>query len=622
MSGFLDRLRKRKSLMGVLAIAAMVTVLTLFAGCSDDDDDDFIAGEEENSIRFSEINVPVTDAEKRTVLASDKATINGDEKEIGYHVMMRSGDMIGGTQFGLVLDQNGVPVVNNDGRQYISNSNDFSSLLHVGDKLFNLTHFESRPGAMYLTELDQDPDTGMLTPVSTQNVDFSEWGGLWVPCAGSVTPWGTHLGSQEYPPDARTYAEAETPDDLPDYDKPMYRYFGIVDPFADSVTLEQIKAVFNPYAYGYPMEVEVFEDATYNVTEHYAMGRVALELAYVMPDRRTAFLTDDGTNVGLFMFVADEPGDLSAGRLYIAQWNQTGTENGGTANIQWMPMGHATHEEIAAAVDSGVTFDDIFATAEPADDYTCPVGYTSVNTEAGQECLMVKEGMETIASRVETRRYGAMMGGTTEFRKMEGVTYDEDKNRFYVAMSEVARGMEDFQRSGEDNDQYDRGGWNQIAVPHNLCGTVYSMDLGTDETIGSSYVPVNMVGMVSGIMTEYPDDSPYANNTCDVDGIANPDNITYLPGYNTLIIGEDTGSGHQNDVIWSFNTDTGELTRVQSTPYGSETTSPYFYPNINGFAYIMSVIQHPYGESDQDKLVDDSDAMAYVGYIGPMPAMD
>lgn len=235
---------------------------------------------------------------------------------------------------------------------------------------------------------------------------------------------------------------------------------------------------------------------------------------------------------------------------------------------------------------------------------------------------MVKEGMETIASRVETRRYGAMMGGTTEFRKMEGVTYDEDKNRFYVAMSEVARGMEDFQRSGEDNDQYDRGGWNQIAVPHNLCGTVYSMDLGTDETIGSSYVPVNMVGMVSGIMTEYPDDSPYANNTCDVDGIANPDNITYLPGYNTLIIGEDTGSGHQNDVIWSFNTDTGELTRVQSTPYGSETTSPYFYPNINGFAYIMSVIQHPYGESDQDKLVDDSDAMAYVGYIGPMPAMD
>jgi hypothetical protein len=27
-----------------------------------------------------------------------------------------------------------------------------------------------------------------------QPVDWSEWGGLWLPCAGSVTPWGTHLG--------------------------------------------------------------------------------------------------------------------------------------------------------------------------------------------------------------------------------------------------------------------------------------------------------------------------------------------------------------------------------------------------------------------------------------------
>jgi hypothetical protein len=35
----------------------------------------------------------------------------------------------------------------------------------------------------------------------------------------------------------------------------------------------------------------------------------------------------------------------------------------------------------------------------------------------------------------------------------------------------------------------------------------------------------------------------------------------------------------------------------------------------------MSVIQHPYGESDRDKLADSSDAAAYVGFIGPMPAM-
>ncbi len=32
--------------------------------------------------------------------------------------------------------------------------------------------------------------------------------------------------------------------------------------------------------------------------KHYLLGRIAIELAYVMPDRRTVYTTDDGTNVG------------------------------------------------------------------------------------------------------------------------------------------------------------------------------------------------------------------------------------------------------------------------------------------------------------------------------------
>ncbi len=67
---------------------------------------------------------------------------------------------------------------------------------------------------------------------------------------------------------------------------------------------------------------------------------------------------------------------------------------------------------------------------------------------------------------------------------------------------------------------------------------------------------------------------------------------------------------------------TDSLTRIQTTPYGSETTSPYFYPNINGHGYLMSVVQHPYGESDMDKLGDPADARAYTGYIGPLPVME
>ena len=77
---------------------------------------------------------------------------------------------------------------------------------------------------------------------------------------------------------------------------------------------------------------------------------------------------------------------------------------------------------------------------------------------------------------------------------------------------------------------------------------------------------------------------------------------------------------HQNDVIWAYNLDSAELTRLQTTPYGSETTSPYFYPNINGFGYLMSVIQHPFGESDEDKLEEADEAFGYTGFVGPFPA--
>jgi len=223
--------------------------------------------------------------------------------------------------------------------------------------------------------------------------------------------------------------------------------------------------------------------------------------------------------------------------------------------------------------------------------------------------------METIASRLEARRYAAMKGATTEFRKEEGITFDPDHKRLYVAMSQVAKGM-------EDGTKYDKGGPNHVRLPRNKCGVVYGLDIRPDATIGSDYVAANMYGVVSGTMRTYPQDSDFANNTCDINGIANPDNITYMAGRDTLIIGEDTGSGHQNDAIWAYNMTNGSLTRIQTTPYGAETTSPYFYPNINGHAYLMSVIQHPYGESDGDKLSDSAEAKAYTGYIGPLPAMD
>lgn len=570
---------------------------------------------------FAAVQAPETDAEKRGILASDQVIIDGNAYAIGYNTILRSGESAGTGTFGLIYNQAGEVITFEDGSQKLSDDNDFSSLIPHGDKLFMISGFESKPGGTYVTELAQDPLTGALSPLSTKPVDTSAWGGQWMHCAGSVTPWNTHLGSEEYEPDARGWdpATGELEDD--------WAWAPQMDYFADPTEA-------TPYNFGFLIEVAVTgEDmggGTFaeNVAfqKHYAAGRIAVELGYVMPDEKTVYISDDGTNVGLFMFKADNAGDLSSGTLYGAKWVQTSAENGGAANLEWIDLGHATSDAVKELIDSRITFDQIFDAVDPNEDGTCAAGYTSVNTTWGQECLMVKEGMELAASRLETRRYAAMLGVTTEFRKMEGITRNPETNTLYVAMSEVSRGMEDFMKYGSPSTSYDQGGPNDVKLPFNSCGVVYALDL--DE----QYTATNMYGLVAGRPTQaydeassippYAEDGPFANNKCDLDAIANPDNITYIPGYDTLIIGEDTGGGHQNDAIWSYNLNTERLTRIQTTPYGSETTSPYFYPNIGGFAYLMSVVQHPFGESDEDELQTEDEGRAYTGYMGAMPALD
>ena len=156
-------------------------------------------------------------------------------------------------------------------------------------------------------------------------------------------------------------------------------------------------------------------------------------------------------------------------------------------------------------------------------------------------------------------------------------------------------------------------GRNDIRLEYNNCGAVYALDIEKNST--SDYAAKNMYAIVAGMPKSYDENSSYANNSCDINGISSPDNISYIQNANTLLIGEDT-SGHQNDLVWAFNTKTGKLQdRIASTPYGSETTSVYWQPNINRFSYINFVTQHPFGESDEDKIVNPDDVQSYVGYI-------
>jgi hypothetical protein len=88
-------------------------------------------------------------------------------------------------------------------------------------------------------------------------VDWSEYGGVWIPCAGSVTPWKSHLGSEEYEPDARVLADFVKKNATGNswtgqrFASWPNMYLGL----PETTTNEEVAKKWFPYNYGYPWEV-------------------------------------------------------------------------------------------------------------------------------------------------------------------------------------------------------------------------------------------------------------------------------------------------------------------------------------------------------------------------------
>jgi hypothetical protein len=191
------------------------------------------------------------------------------DAEFEYNTLARSGQKFGSNTFGMITDKKG-------GEIEVSHNPDFASILTKYDgKLYMVTQFESpRPGVAYFSELEQDAD-GKLKMVSASPMDFSSMGGLWIPCAGSVSPWGSHIGSEEYEPDARAFFSSENPTENGNI-KDFMRYF----PDASGSSPDDLVASgFNPYFYGYAWETKVADGKP--ITEKwYTQGRMSWELPY------------------------------------------------------------------------------------------------------------------------------------------------------------------------------------------------------------------------------------------------------------------------------------------------------------------------------------------------------
>ena len=621
---------KRKPIVIALSSALGIAVLSSSA----------CANPTVKSVEFIGMDPPSTVEEKADIYTKAKVKItyrNGKTEayDLKYHQLMATTEAVNGKRVGGLYDANGQPLMDNDG-QMASDAADGTSLIDIpGMKATNSaknrplalvtnyeykelppndgsstgSHWSKLPAVMSLAKLDQDKKTGKLEVVDYDHIDFSKVHGGWIHCGSTLSAWNTHVSSEEYEPDAKVRefgisARATDSDDNTDIASFSQYYFG--DP-----------ATANPYHYGLVPEVTVKRDGTATVVKHYAPGRFAREMQEMASDHRTAIGGDDGKNTGLFMFVADKPEDLSAGIIYAAKVTQTSAENGGSYTLQWIKLGHATNQEIKALVDGGIKFSDIFdvAITDPSDP-----SYTKVTTYMGTEWLKLKPGMEKAAAFLETRRYAALLGATTEFSKMEYIGYNDRDRKFYLTISRVEAGMAD--KIGD------------IQIARNDGGIILEMSTAkrqkdTDgNPIPSEFVGATLVSipeLVGGWKSGAKD---VEGNQCVQDKLCGPDNLRYVDSIRTLFIGEDT-SRRNNNYVWAFNLDTRKLSRILSVPMAAEATGLTIVPNQNGFAYITSNFQHPgenniasYLGADKDKVLEainakwDNRKKSAIGYIG------
>ena len=517
--------------------------------------------------------------------------------KLSYQPFFVTGDLVSDGKGGKVLsggyyDINNKPIMDTTvagkERQYFSDSPDGTSLLTVpnanvtgvkGNPVFAVVQFEyttwaqdgvtgmygKLPSPIAVLTLDQDPATGKLSLVKYHNVDTSSVNGLWITCGASLSPWGTHLSSEEYEPNAFT---AATDSQFKAFSKNLYGS----------------ETAANPYNYGHMPEVTVNPDGTASIKKHYNLGRISHELVQVMPDNRTVLMGDDATNSGYFVFVADKEKDLSAGTLYVAKVGAGFSIDPAApaAPLTWIKLGSATSAEIKTLATT-LKPTDIMAvsTTDPQD-----ASYTKVNANGKTEWIKLMPGMEKAAAFLETHRYASLVGASMGFSKMEGTTVNIKDKVAYSALQNCIASM-------VAGNAYNTVG-NGVSIPKALnAGAVMALNLkgGLKDTAGaainSEWMPVDTKALITG-----EDSAADAlGNTANPEKIANPDNLKYSEALRTLFIGEDSGQ-HVNNFLWAYNIDTKVLSRIMSIPAGGESTGLHAVDELNGWTYIMNNFQH------------------------------
>jgi len=280
--------------------------------------------------------------------------------------------------------------------------------------------------------------------------------------------------------------------------------------------------------------------------------------------------------------------------------------------MSWIKLGHASDTEVKSIVDQKLVLTDIFDVAFPENLSKCSEGFTRIYEDDIVSCLRLKEGQELTAAFLESRKYAAYLGATTEFRKEEGLAYDPTNNKLYVAMTQLDGSVLDNFKQQETN--------NDIRLPLNICGGIY--ELALDQNFSATSMKAVLTGRPLKKGERYS-----GENYCSPETIANPDNLAFL-GSDTLIVSEDTKK-HLNNMSWAYNVKTKKLTRIASLPVGAELTG-VTNAIVGNKGFLFMTQQHPFADQPVNvkheeiythlfEQATDDDLNAIIGYIAGIP---
>ena len=324
--------------------------------------------------------------------------------------------------------------------------------------------------------MSQDGESRALSMLNTRSVPVQGTSkGLYDPGAGTVSPWGTHLGLEASAPAAGDGSFQS-------------RYL-----LADT---------FNAYRYGYVFESKItvttspVTAVTVETKKSFTMGRRNNGGVHVMPDLKTVYMTDTAPQSVLTKFVAAQKENLHEGVLFCAQ---LGNDANGVRTVTWVDMGSATSDQIEKAIQYNdgannikeLNYGDFFGAGDTLRTDIDTTQYGPANDRTSASIL---------ASRFETRRYSLQMG-CTPMDDVRDITFSESHNELYISVNK-------------------EGG--------NDCGCVYAL------TVDNTYGANDMKKLMCGVPVT-ADDQGY---TCDRNAIAGPDNIMMSDDHNQLFIAE------------------------------------------------------------------------------------